>query len=162
MVTKYGLPEKVVFCKKCVISNQRPSTSPEHRKADAKITTVGFGDDGICDACRYFDFKKTIDWDDREKQLIDLLNRYRRNDGRYDVIVPGSGGKDSNFVAHILKYKYGMHPLTVTWAPHMYTDIGWKNLQNWLRSGFDNILITPNPKIHGILTRLAFENFIHQ
>jgi N-acetyl sugar amidotransferase len=161
METKYGLPEKVVFCKKCVISNQRPSTSPEHRKADAKITTVGFGDDGICDACRYFEFKRTIDWSERKKQLIDLLDRHRRIDGRYDVIVPGSGGKDSTFVAHVLKYKYGMHPLTVTWAPHMYTDIGWKNLQNWLRSGFDNMLVTPNPKIHGILTRLAFENLVN-
>ena len=35
-----------------------------------------------------------------------------------------------------------MHPLTVTWAPHKYTDIGWKNFQSWIHSGFDNILIT--------------------
>jgi len=54
-----------------------------------------------------------------------------------------------------------MHPLTVTWAPHMYTEIGWKNLQNWFKSGFDNILVTPNPKVHGILTRLAFENLVN-
>ena len=30
------------------------------------------------------------------------------------------GGKDSAFTAHVLKYKYNMNPLTVTWAPHMY------------------------------------------
>lgn len=161
MNTKHGLPEKVIFCKKCVISNQRPNSSPEFKKKDSKIATVGFNENGICDACRYYEFKQTIDWKEREKQLIDLLDKYRRNDGRHDVVVPGSGGKDSIFVAHILKYKYNMHPLTVTWAPHIYTEIGWKNFQNWLKAGFDNILITPNPKVHGTLTRLAFENLVN-
>ena len=30
----YGLPEEVLFCKKCVISNQRPASIPEfkHKK----------------------------------------------------------------------------------------------------------------------------------
>ena len=79
----------------------------------------------------------------------------------YDCIVPGSGGKDSTFTAHILKYKYGMHPLTVTWAPHIYTEVGWNNFQKWMQSGFDNILFTPNGKVHRLLTRLAFENLLH-
>jgi N-acetyl sugar amidotransferase len=159
MKTLHGLPEKVIFCKKCVMSNQRPNTSPEHRKKDSKIGTIGFDDNGVCDACRYYELKKhEIDWEEREKELKDLLDRHRRHDGRFDVIVPGSGGKDSFFVAHILKEKYGMHPLTVTWPPHMYTGIGWKNFNLWLEAGFDNIKVTPNPKVHRILTRLAFEN----
>ena len=54
-----------------------------------------------------------------------------------------------------------MNPLTVTWAPHIYTDIGWKNLQSWIHSGFDNILITPNGKVHKKLTKLAFKNLLH-
>ena len=54
---------------------------------------------------------------------------------QYDCVIPGSGGKDSAFTAHILKYKYGLNPLTVTWAPHLYTDIGWKNFENWIHVG---------------------------
>lgn len=161
MQTKHNLPEKVIFCKKCVISNQRPNTSPEFRKKDSKIATVGFNEEGICDACRYYEFKKTINWEEREAQLKELLDKHRRNDGRYDVIVPGSGGKDSIFVSHLLKYKYNMNPLTVTWAPHIYTDIGWRNMQHWIKAGFDNILVTPNAKVHAILTRLAFENLVN-
>ena len=42
-----------------------------------------------------------------------LLSKYRKKSG-YDVVVPSSGGKDSGMTAHILKYKYGMNPLTVT------------------------------------------------
>jgi len=157
---KHGLPENVVFCKRCVMSNQRPATAVEFNKRSSEIATSGFTD-GVCDACRYVEEKAKIDWEDRERQLVDLLGRHRREDGGYDCIVPGSGGKDSIFVAHVLKYKYGMNPLTVTWAPHMYTDIGWQNFQNWLRAGFDNCLVTPNPKVHAILTRLAFVNLVN-
>lgn len=160
--TMHGLPEEVIFCKKCCISNQRPSTKREFSKKSSKDTeTVGFGDDGICDTCKWFEFKKTIDWEQREKQLEELCNRFRRNDGSYDVIVPSSGGKDSFYVAHQLKYKYGMNPLTVTWAPHQYTDIGWKNFESMIDAGFDNVLVTPNGKIHRVLTRLAFENLVN-
>ena len=71
------------------------------------------------------------------------------------TVVPGSGGKDSFMTAHLLKYKYGMNPLTCTWAPHIYTDWGWKNHQAWIHAGFDNILFTPNGKVHRLITRLA-------
>ena len=64
---------------------------------------------------------------DNEKELIKLLDKYRSKDGSHDCLVPGSGGKDSVYASHILKYKYNMNPLTVTWAPHIYTDIGLKN-----------------------------------
>ena len=76
-------------------------------------------------------------------------------------MIPGSGGKDSVWVSHIMKNEFKMNPLTVTWAPHMYTDIGWSNFQKWIDSGFDNILFTPNAKVHKILTRLAFKNLLH-
>lgn len=160
----FGLPSKVLFCKHCVISNQRPSSTVEfkHTKDDKK-STIGFDDDSVCDACRYQEIKAArIDWERRENALIETLAKYRRNDGGYDVIVPGSGGKDSAYTSHILKYKYGMNPLTVTWAPHKYTDIGWKNFENWIHvGGLDNILFTPNGRLHRYLTRQAFLNLLH-
>ena len=160
----YGLPEKVVFCKKCVISNQRPSSTIEfkHDKNEKKHV-INFDDNQVCAACKYNEEKqKEIDWDKREKLLQKLCDKYRKNDGSYDVLVPGSGGKDSGFQSHILKYKYGMNPLTVTWAPHLYTDIGWKNFTNWIHvGGHDNILYTPNGKLHRLLTRLSFKNLLH-
>jgi len=54
-----------------------------------------------------------------------------------------------------------MHPLTVTWAPHIYTEWGWKNHQAWIHAGFDNYLCTPNGRVHRLLTRLAVENLFH-
>lgn len=160
----YGLPAKVAFCRKCVISNQRPSSVVEYRKTAAtRQETIGFGEDGICDACRYHEEKeRAIDWSLREKALLEVLDRHRRSDAGYDVIVPGSGGKDSAYTSHILKYKYGMNPLTVTWAPHKYTEIGWKNFENWVHvGGLDNILFTPNGRLHRYLTSQAFCNLLH-
>jgi len=157
----HNLPEEIVFCKMCVQSNQRPSSSPEHKKNTTNILTVGFKN-GICDACRYYnEIKNNIDWNEREKLLKDLCDKYRDPKAQYDVLVPGSGGKDSIYVAHLLKYKYKMKPLTVTWAPHIYTDVGRINLDNWIKSGFDNILITPNYNVHSKLTKLAFENLVN-
>jgi N-acetyl sugar amidotransferase len=159
---KYGLPPQVRFCARCVISNQRPNSAVEyaHTKASKK-QTINFDAEGVCDACRVAEQKKSIDWVERERQLVELCNRHRRDDGRYDCIVPGSGGKDSFYAAHVLKFKYGMHPLTVTWAPHLYTDWGWRNHQAWIHAGFDNMLYTPNGRVHRLLTRLAVERLYH-
>ena len=94
--TYYGLPEEVKFCKKCVISNQRPASAVEFKhKIDSKKTTMNLDNFGICDACRMADIKESIDWQKREEELIKLLDKYRKNDGSYDCLVPGSGGKDS-------------------------------------------------------------------
>lgn len=166
MIKKYGLPAKVKFCKKCVISNQRPNSTVEFKNTkgrNAHKETIDFDKNGICSACRFAEYKENkIDWTKRGKELIVLCDKYRSKDGRYDCIIPGSGGKDSSFTAHILKYKYGMNPLTVTWAPHLYTDIGWKNMTNWIhKGGLDNVLFTPNGRVHALLTKLAFENLLH-
>ena len=116
-ITKYGLPEEVVYCKKCVISNQRPNTTVEFKHtAESKKTTINFNESGVCDACVVTEKKnREIDWEERERELLILCDKYRSRNGNYDCLVPGSGGKDSFYASHILKYKYNMNPLTVTW-----------------------------------------------
>ncbi len=158
----YGLPEKILFCQKCTFSNQKPNSEQEFKhKLNTKKPTVSFDKNNVCSACKVSEQKKEIDWNERKKLLEDLCNKYRRNDGKYDCIIPGSGGKDSFYAAHKLKYEYGMHPLTVTWSPVIYTDWGWKNFQSWINSGFDNYLFTPNGKVQRLLTRLAVEKLFH-
>jgi len=77
-------------------------------------------------------------------------------------VVPGSGGKDSVYAACLLKYKYGMHPLTITWPPLLYTDYGLKNFRNWVEiGGFDNVTFKPNGRIMKLLTKLSIENLLH-
>ncbi len=136
--------QEIQFCKKCVVSSQRPR--------------IIFDEQGICSACHYaLEKDHKIDWTVRNKKLEELCDRYRRSDGRYDIVVPCSGGKDASYVAHLLKTKYGMHPLTVTWAPFIYTEIGRKNYDAFVNSGFTNLLCNPNKLFHKKLARIAFE-----
>lgn len=160
---KYGLPTDVAFCTRCVMSNQRPSSSQEFKHTvNQQHRTLNIDKDGVCDACRFAETKQQIDWEQREKKLLTLLDRHRRSDGGYDCIVPGSGGKDSAYASHVLKYKYGMHPLTVTWPPILYSDIGLKNFRNWIDiGGFDNISWNQNGRVQRLLTMLSIEKLLH-
>ncbi|WP_417706278.1 N-acetyl sugar amidotransferase [Pseudomonas sp.] len=159
---RYGLPLDIQFCKKCAMNNQRPSSTVEFKNKPGEIKKAIFFDEhGVCDACNFAEKKKSIDWSDRERELKALCDRHRRSDGRYDVVVPGSGGKDSVMAAHVLKYKYGMNPILVTWPPAIYTDIGRRNFDAWINAGFANYTYHQNKKVHRTLTRLAFEKLCH-
>lgn len=137
-------PAEVRFCKRCVISNQRPR--------------IVFDDEGVCSACRFADRKRngSIDWLARAEELSALLEDHRRGSG-WDVIVPGSGGKDSAAVAWRLRDEHQMTPLCVKWAPFMYTDIGHRNWQAFIQSGFDGLVAWPSGPAHRKLARLCFE-----
>jgi len=120
------------YCKRCVT----PSTRPR----------IGFRD-GICNACHWHDYKKNIiDWDHRKTLLYLICEEQKKKNGQWDCIIPVSGGKDSTTIAYKFKHEYGMNPLTITFAHPIPTRIGWQNWNNFVQTGFDNILITPDQK----------------
>lgn len=139
--------EKIFACKSCLTLSTRPR--------------VEYDEHGVCNACRWAKEKKTtVDWKKRWKELEEICNKYRCTDGtKFDVLVPCSGGKDGSYVAWVLKNKLNMHPLCVTLKPQTQTEIGRKNLENFINSGFDHILVSPNPKIY---QRMAKKGFIEQ
>jgi N-acetyl sugar amidotransferase len=106
-----------------------------------------FDENGICAACQWAEEKKTkIDWDSRYDELEELCDRIRGRQ-RYDCIVPVSGGKDSTYVAHKMKHELKLNILTVTITPPLETNLIQENMENFLSFGYDNLKITPNPKI---------------
>ena len=48
------LPSEVIYCKECVISNQRPSSVVEFKSniGDTK-PLIAFNKDGVCSACEF-------------------------------------------------------------------------------------------------------------
>jgi N-acetyl sugar amidotransferase len=99
--------------------------------------------------------KKTIDWENREKQLNDLLEQHRGNN-HFDCLVTVSGGKDGTYVAHSLKHRYGMNPLCVTIRPPLSLEIGNLNLMNFINSGFEHMHVSVNQEAMRILDRIGF------
>lgn len=134
------------YCTKCLM----PSTRPR----------IQYNEAGVCNACQWAEEKKSIDWGPRWAQLEALCDKYRaRNKGRFDVIVPYSGGKNGAYIAYTLKHKLGMNPLSVTIRPPMEDPIGLQNIKNFQDRGYDHLFITPNRLVEREIDK---ENFINK
>ncbi len=130
------------YCKKCLY----PDTKPQ----------LVFNEEGICSACTNHLLKNNIDWEKKNKQFLDILEKHRSNDGsNYDCIIPVSGGKDSTYQTYMIKKKFGLNPLVVNFHPHDQTEIGRKNLENLKKIGVDCIEFSPNPETYLKLSRFG-------
>ena len=130
------------FCTRCLTSSARPR--------------VVFDENGVCNACHTADLKRTIDWAARRRELEELVAPHRGRDGRYDCIVPWSGGKDSSSIAWRLKFKLGLNPLLVTFSPLIPNEVGAHNREQMIQAGFDNLMVRPNQKVSRHLARRFF------
>jgi len=134
--------KKVTWCTNCLNMSTRP-----------RIT---FDERGWCNACQWMEEKKTLDWSNRENELIELLNKHRSTTGNFDCITTVSGGKDGSYVSYVLKHKYGMNPLAITVRPALSLEIGDKNLFNFIHSGYNHIHLTPNMKVLDRINKYGF------
>lgn len=75
--------------------------------------TSTYNEDGVCNVCLQQVFKKEkIDWEQKKKDLLGLVDTYR-DKYEYDCIVPFSGGKDSTFTLWYLVKELKLKPLVV-------------------------------------------------
>lgn len=132
----------VVYCRTCLMPSSRPR--------------IVFDEEGICNACRYAERKKTFDWSARQYEFLRLIEPYRATDGSWDCVVPWSGGKDSSTIAYRLKFEFGLNPLLVTFSPLIPNQVGAHNREALLSLGFDNILVRPNQRVARKLARRFF------
>ncbi|MBT8551993.1 N-acetyl sugar amidotransferase [Polynucleobacter paneuropaeus] len=131
----------LTYCKKCVM----PSTKPD----------LHLDEQGICNACRSFEARKEVGWDNRRIELEGILEKYRNKDGsNWDCIIPVSGGKDSTFQV-VQMLQLGMNPLCVTATTCDLTDIGRRNIENIKRLGVDYVEMSPNPIVRAKLNRIG-------
>ena len=40
---------------------------------------------------QYYEYKKTVDWNSRENELVEVLNKHRSKNNTWDVIVLAAG-----------------------------------------------------------------------
>ena len=117
---------------------------------------ISFDDRGRCNACRWMEAKKDLDWNERETELKALLSSVRCDDGRFDCLVPVSGGKDGSYVAYNLKHKYNMNPLAITVTPAMPLQLGEQNLKAFVDSGYNHITVNPAYEAMRVLNKTGF------
>ncbi len=133
------------YCKNCLQSDTRPG--------------IYFDENGICPACNYHNSLVDVDWDERNKELADIVAFGKANNqSGYDCIIGVSGGKDSTRQAFFVKDVLKMNPLLVclSYPPEQVSQRGVDNVSNMIKHGFDCVVINPAPKTWKKLMRTGF------
>ena len=123
------------FCNICLYPDTKPG--------------LEFNKSGVCSACTNYEWKQTVNWNERRNELKQILEKYKSKDGsNYDCIIPVSGGKDSTYQTYVIKEEFGLNPLVINFHPLDQTVIGRDNLENLKKLGVDCIEFTANPNVY--------------
>jgi N-acetyl sugar amidotransferase len=120
-----------------------------HTKPDLHLD-----EQGVCNACRSYERRQHVDWDQRREELVRLLEKHRSKNGNWDCIIPVSGGKDSTYQVVRIK-QLGFNPLCVTATTCDLSPIGETNIENLKHLGVDHIAFSPNPLARAKLNRIG-------
>ncbi len=131
------------YCSLCIMPASRPSL-----KLDSE---------GVCNACRWQENKKNINWLERREELNTIVDWAKNNsDSTWNCILGVSGGKDSTWQAMHLRDELGLNPLLVQFVSSDGNELGRDNIENLIRLGFSLISVQPSPKISQILSKESF------
>jgi len=132
----------IFYCTNCVYPSSYPSI-------------LSFNENKKCSGCLVSEEKFTLNYKERQKKLIKIINENVSKEHHYDCLIPVSGGKDSYFQAHTIK-KLGFKALLVTYNGNNYSKTGLRNVQRMREAfGFDHIFFTPSISILKKLNRLG-------
>ncbi|MGF1758904.1 N-acetyl sugar amidotransferase [Photobacterium sagamiensis] len=134
------------FCKRCLY--------PENHALNIIIDK-----EGVCSGCRVHEEKYQIDWAKKEQELASLLEHYKARPGTsYDCVIPVVGSGDDFFVVDLVKNKYGLNPLLVTYNTHFSTKVGVRNLARLITElDCDHMMSTVGPDTIKEITRLTLD-----
>ena len=114
------------YCSKCVLSDN--------------FFSVNIGEDGLCNYCRQHKLE-----DSEVKNIEDLSNFQREGNNGYDVVLAYSGGKDSTYTLYLLKNKYRLNVLAVTFDNGFLASKTYSNIKNVCSTlNVDNLIIAPS------------------
>jgi len=116
---------------------------------------ISFDEKGLCNFCRKNTKPVEAAAEEKKKyeqKFIDLLNDQilpgRTNDRSYDILMAFSGGKDSTYTMSLLKLKYGLRVLAVSFDNGFISDTAISNIKRVTDSlGIDHIFFKPKWEI---------------
>lgn len=112
-------------CSKCLL----PETFP----------FIEYDDQGVCNYCHNYQ-KISVSGMDEFKKLAD---KFRRNDGKPECLMPFSGGRDSSYCLHLVVKELGMKPIAYSYDWGMLTDLARRNQARMCgKLGVEHILIS--------------------
>lgn len=132
------------YCKRCLYPENHP-------------LGICIDEEGVCSGCRVHEEKDEINWTEKAEELGHLFDKYRNRPGSfYDCVIPVTGNGDSFFVVDMVKNKYGLNPLLVTYNTHFNTKVGVRNLARLLtKLDCDHMMLTVSPDVIKKVTKIA-------
>ena len=106
-------------CSRCVL----PEFTPK----------IEFDENGVCNVCKDFDLQWGLFEQNRlsrDRVLNEIFDTVRNNDGKYDCLVPISGGLDSTYVLYMCKRVYDLRTLAFNFDNGFQTDVAKQNIEN--------------------------------
>ncbi len=105
------------ICSRCIL----PETFPG----------IKFDDHGICNHCRREEStlgKAPLKKAEYRQRLDELVTAVKGHAPSYDVVMAYSGGKDSSYTLKLLKERYDLRILALTFDNHFVSPVAWENI----------------------------------
>lgn len=120
------------ICSNCVL----PETFPG----------ISFNSKGVCNFCQEFKGKEYLEKEKAKylQKFQELLGRFQ-NSSSYDALMAYSGGKDSTYTLSLLKEKYDLKILALTFDNGFLSEQAFKNIRQVVENlGVDHIFFKPD------------------
>jgi len=141
-----------MICTRCTL----PSTVPSSR----------IDESGLCIYCRQFKGKEGLGRQRKEYEFRfqELLEQYKASDHKsnYDILAAYSGGKDSSFTLDLLRNRYHLQVLAITFDHGFVSPHAFENIRKVVETlGIDHITFKPDFKVMQKIFRFSIENEFH-
>jgi tRNA(Ile)-lysidine synthase TilS/MesJ len=142
----------VAVCKTCTL----PSSVPSSR----------IDESGLCIYCRRFKGIENLNRHRKEyeNEFQRLLDEHRKveNQPSYDILAAYSGGKDSSFTLDLLRNRYNLRILALTFDHGFVSPYAFENIRKVVETlGIDHITFKPDFKLIQNIFRFSIENEFH-
>lgn len=139
--------ENTKRCKRCTLPDCLPS--------------VNLDDNGICEHCKNYDLL-VEKWEktkvQKQKELVDIVDRIKRTNQKYDCLIPLSGGKDSTYSLYLFAKVYNLKCLCVTFDNGFLSEQAKKNIKSGAAAAnADHIFFSINRNVLLRLYKLALQ-----
>jgi len=121
-------------CSRCILPENYPN--------------ISFNKEGVCNLCTDFEDKWTVHKRENFKtlhlELKNILEQARKKKGKYDCLVPISGGKDSTYTLYLCKFKYNLKVLAYHFNNGFVSQHASENIKNAVeKMGIDFVSFAP-------------------
>ncbi|MDA8164976.1 MAG: hypothetical protein M0017_08100 [Desulfobacteraceae bacterium] len=140
--------QPVVQCSQCVLDSRFPGFRVD--------------EEGVCGHCRQAPPEATdAQLKEQERKFLALLDRERPNNS-YDCVLAYSGGKDSTFTMHLLRWRYNLRVLAVTFDNWFQSERAAENIRSVLaRLGADHLAVRPDYQLFREAVRVSAQHELY-